>query len=62
MAGESFELVDRAAAVEAIRRMNEENLRSLNRRIVERLKLIRGRGCRCSARRARPCGPRGGRA
>ncbi len=39
MAGESFELVDRATAVEAIRRMNEENLRFLNRLIVEPLKL-----------------------
>ncbi len=40
MAGESFELADRAAAAEAIRRMNEEDLRFLNRLIVERLKLI----------------------
>lgn len=40
MAGERFELVDRAAAAEAIRRMNEEDLRFLNRLIVERLKLI----------------------
>ncbi len=38
--GESFELADRAAAVEAIRRMNEDDLRFLNRIIVERLKLI----------------------
>jgi hypothetical protein len=40
MSGERLELVDRAAAVEAIRRMNEEDLRFLNRLIVERLKLI----------------------
>ena len=40
MGGERFELVDRAAAVEAIRRMNEDDLRFLNRLIVERLKLI----------------------
>ena len=40
MAGERCELVDRAAAVEAIRCMNEDDLRFLNRLIVERLKLI----------------------
>jgi hypothetical protein len=40
MAGERFELADRAAAAETIRRMNEEDLRFLNRLIVERLKLI----------------------
>ncbi len=40
MAGERLELVDRAAAVETIRRMNEDDLRFLNRVIVERLKLI----------------------
>jgi hypothetical protein len=40
MAGERFDLVDRMAAVEAIRRMNEDDLRFLNRLIVERLKLI----------------------
>jgi hypothetical protein len=40
MGGETFDLVDRAAAVEAIRRMNEDDLRFLNRLIVERLKLI----------------------
>ena len=40
MAGDQFEVVDRAAAVEAIRRMNEEDLHFLNRLIVERLKLI----------------------
>jgi len=40
MVGESFQLADRAGAAEAIRRMNEEDLRFLNRLIVERLKLI----------------------
>ncbi len=40
MTNGKFDLVDRAAAVEAIRRMNEEDLRFLNRLIVERLKLI----------------------
>ena len=40
MTGESFQLADRAAAAEGIRRMNEEDLRFLNRLIVERLKLI----------------------
>jgi hypothetical protein len=40
MVDKKFELVDRAAAAEAIRRMNEEDLRFLNRLIVERLKLI----------------------
>ncbi len=40
MADVKFELVDRAAAVEMIRRMNEDDLRFLNRLIVERLKLI----------------------
>jgi hypothetical protein len=40
MAGESFELADRAGAIEAICRMSEEDLRFLNRFIVERLKLI----------------------
>jgi hypothetical protein len=33
-------MVDRAGAVEAIRHMSEEDLRFLNRLIVERLKLI----------------------
>ena len=37
---ERFDLVDRTAAAEAIRRMNEDDLRFLNRLIVERLKLI----------------------
>lgn len=40
MTNERFELADRAAAVEAIRRMSEDDLRFLNRLIVERLKLI----------------------
>ncbi len=40
MVGESLELVNRAGAAEAIRRMGEEDLRYLNRLIVERLKLI----------------------
>jgi hypothetical protein len=40
MTGESLELVDRAGAAEAIRRMGEDDLRYLNRLIVERLKLI----------------------
>ena len=40
MANGMFDVVDRAAAVEAIRRMNEDDLRFLNRLIVERLKLI----------------------
>ncbi len=50
MENNRFELVDRAAAVEAIRRMNEEDLHFLNRLIVDRLKL--------SAKPAvRPCCP-----
>jgi hypothetical protein len=40
MTGERIELMDRTAAQEAILRMNEEDLRFLNRLIVERLKLI----------------------
>ena len=40
MADERFTLVDRAGVAEAIWRMNEEDLRFLNRLIVERLKLI----------------------
>ena len=40
MTGELFELADRAGAAEAIRRMNEDDLRFLNRLVVERLKLI----------------------
>ena len=40
MGNEGVELVDRAAAVETIRRMNEEDLRFLNRLIVDRLKLL----------------------
>jgi hypothetical protein len=37
---EQIALVDRASAAEAIRRMNEDDLRFLNRLIVDRLKLI----------------------
>jgi hypothetical protein len=40
MGSETFTLVDRAAAVDAIRRMSEEDLCFLNRLIVERLKLL----------------------
>jgi len=40
MADARTELADRASAVEAIRRLNEDDLRFLNRLIVERLKLI----------------------
>ena len=40
MASELFELTDRAGATEAIRRMREEDLRFLNRLIVDRLKLL----------------------
>jgi len=40
MVGEEFELVDRGAALSAIRRMNEDDLRFLNRLIVEQLKII----------------------
>ena len=40
MENDRLELLDRAAAVEAIRRMNEEDLHFLNRLIVDRLKLI----------------------
>jgi len=40
MGVENLQLVDRAAAVETICRMNEDDLRFLNRLIVERLKLI----------------------
>jgi len=36
----SVKIVDRASAVEAIKRLNEKDLRFLNRLIVERLKLI----------------------
>jgi hypothetical protein len=38
--GSGFERVDRVAAIEAIRRISEEDLRFLNRLIVERLRLI----------------------
>lgn len=40
MENERFDLLDRTAAADAIRRMNEEDLRFLNRLIVERLKLL----------------------
>jgi hypothetical protein len=40
MTSESFELTDRTGAAEAIRRMNENDLRFLHRLIVERLNLI----------------------
>ncbi len=36
----SVKIVDRISAVEAIKRLNEEDLHFLNRLIVERLKLI----------------------
>lgn len=36
----SVEIIDRMSAVEAIKRLNEEDLLFLNRLIVERLKLI----------------------
>lgn len=35
-----IKIIDRVSAVEAIKRLNEEDLRFLNRMIVERLKLI----------------------
>ncbi len=35
-----YELTDRTALAEAVRHMNEEDLRYLNRLVVERLKLI----------------------
>ena len=40
MTDNRFEALDRAAAAEAIRRMGEDDLRYLNRLIVDRLKLI----------------------
>lgn len=40
MADNRFEFMDRAAAAEAIRKWSEDDLRYLNRLIVERLKLI----------------------
>ncbi|MHB1034549.1 MAG: hypothetical protein ACYC35_14805 [Pirellulales bacterium] len=40
MESETFAVVDRAAAVEAVQRMSEEELRFLNRLIVDRLKLL----------------------
>ncbi|MBS0424909.1 MAG: hypothetical protein JSR71_10925 [Proteobacteria bacterium] len=35
-----IKIIDRVSAVEAIKRLNEEDLRFLNHMIVERLKLI----------------------
>lgn len=35
-----FKIIDRISAVEAIKRLNEDDLRFLNRMIVERLNLI----------------------
>ena len=40
MGDNRFELMNRAEAAETIRKLNEEDLRFLNRLIVERLKLI----------------------
>jgi hypothetical protein len=40
MTGEICEPMDRTVAAEAIRRMSEDDVRFLNRLIVERLKLI----------------------
>ena len=40
MGDNRFELMNRAEAAEAIRKLNEDDLRFLNRLIVERLKLI----------------------
>ena len=40
MGNDRIEFMDRAAAAEAIRKLNEDDLRYLNRLIVERLKLI----------------------
>ena len=40
MTSSSVKIVDRISAVEAIKRLNEEDLLFLNRLIVERLKLI----------------------
>lgn len=40
MESNRFELMDRAAAAETIRKLNEDDLRFLNRLIIERLKLI----------------------
>jgi len=40
MKSRDVKIIDRVSAVEAIKRLNEEDLRFLNRMIVERLKLI----------------------
>ncbi len=40
MGSETFEVVDRAAAVEAVQRMSEDELLFLNRLIVQRLKFL----------------------
>ena len=40
MKSKGVKIVDRVSAVEAIKRLNEDDLRFLNRLIVERLKLI----------------------
>jgi hypothetical protein len=40
MGPDSVKIVDRLSAIEAIKRLNEEDLLFLNRLIVERLKLI----------------------
>ena len=40
----SVKIIDRVSAVEAIKRLNEEDLLFLNRLIVERPKLILGSG------------------
>jgi hypothetical protein len=40
MAGDRLEPMDRAAAAETVRRLSEDDLRFLNRLVVDRLKLI----------------------
>ncbi len=40
MGNDRIELMDRAAAAETIRKLNEDDLRFLNRLIVDRLRLI----------------------
>ena len=40
MRHDGVKIMDRSSAVEAIKRLNEEDLRFLNRLIVDRLKLI----------------------
>ena len=46
MGADQVELMDRETAVEAILRMKEDDLRYLNRLIVERLKKIGRASCR----------------